>query len=155
VTFAAGEHFVGIETAPPWFVPEGLKLDYDLLWLRARTLTQAWIEVEVNASDPRPRSTPETAWIAREGVSFRPWAEFLLEVYSVEALDPESNPIRTNPHPDAEATGKSSGRPLRPLAVRGNWLRVEAADGTEANRATGWVRWRGDGVLLVSFSMLS
>ena len=155
VTFAAGDHFVGIATAPPWFAPEGLKLDYDLLWLRARTLTRSWIEVEVNAIDPRPRFVPETAWVARESVTFRPWTEFLLDVFSVETLDPDENPIRGAPRPDAEAVGDSSGRPLRPLAIRGDWIRVEAVEGTEADRAEGWIRWRGDGRLLVSFSMLS
>ena len=155
VTFSAGDHFVGIATAPPWFAPEGLKLDYDLLWLRARTLTPVWIEVEVNTLDPRPRFVPETAWVAREAVSFRPWTEFLLEVFSVETLDPAANPIRAAPRMDSEVVGDSTGRALRPLAIRGDWLRIEAVEGTEADRTEGWVRWRGSSELLLSFSMLS
>lgn len=155
VTFAAGDHFVGIATAPPWFAPEGLKLDYDLLWLRARTLTRAWIEVEVNTIEPRPRFVPETAWVAREAVTFRPWTEFLLEVFSVETLDPAANAVRAAPHGDSEVVADSDGRALRPLAIRGEWLRVEAVEGTEADRFEGWVRWRGSSELLVSFSMLS
>lgn len=155
VVFAADEHHVGISSAPPWFAPEGLKLDYDLLWLRARTLTRFWIEVEVNTLDPRPRFVPETAWVAREAVSFRPWSEFLLEVFSVETTGPADNPLRSGPAAEAEVVGDSSGLPLRPLALSGDWLRVEAVEGGETDRPRGWIRWRGDGVLLVSFSLLS
>ena len=56
---------------------------------------------------------------------------------------------------DSEVVGDSTGRALRPLAIRGDWLRIEAVEGTEADRTEGWVRWRGSSELLLSFSMLS
>ncbi|MEQ9570257.1 MAG: hypothetical protein RLN75_08725 [Longimicrobiales bacterium] len=155
VTFAESPHFVGIATAPPWFAPEGMKLDYDLLWLRAETLTRNFIEVVVNGTEPRPRFTPRTAWVDRHAVRFRPWAEFLLDVYSVETLEPAGNPLRSAPAPDAPERGPSADLPLRPLAIRGEWMRVEGADAREAGLPTGWIRWWRDGRLLVSFSLLS
>jgi hypothetical protein len=73
----------------------------------------------------------------------------------VGVVHPPLDPERPLFFAEAEVTGASSELTLRPLAVRGERLRVEALEGTEADRAAGWVRWRGDGVLLVSFSMLS
>lgn len=155
VTFAESPHFVGIATAPPWFAPEGMKLDYDLLWLRAETLTRNFIEVVVNAGEPRPRFTPRTAWVDRHAVHFRPWAEFLLDVYSVETLEPADNPLRSAPAMDAPERGPTIDLPLRPLAIQGEWMRVEGADAREVGLPTGWIRWWRDGRLLVSFSLLS
>lgn len=155
VTFADGDHFVGIATAPPWFAPEGLKLDYDLLWMTAETLTRDWVEVVVNTMDPLPRTTPRTAWVSRADARFRTWSEFLLEVHSVETLDPESNPLRDTPNDTAPGTGSTAGLPLRALAIRGDWMRVEGADAKEVRLPTGWIRWRADGRLLVRFSLLS
>ncbi len=155
VTFAAGDHYVGIASAPPWFAPEGVKLDYDLLWLKAETLTRNFIEVEVNSLEPRPRFTPRTAWIAREAVRFRPWAELLLDVHSVEILDPVAHPLRTQPSPEAPPEGDAAGMPLRPLAIQGEWMQVEEAEGRESGLLRGWIRWWQDGRLLVSFSFLS
>lgn len=155
VTFQAGAHHVGIATAPPWFAPEGVKLDYDLLWLKAETLTRDYIEVEVNSLEPRPRFTPRTAWIAREAVRFRPWAELLLDVHSVEILDPVAHPLRSNPSAEASAEGDAAGIPLRPLAIQGEWMQVEEAEGRESGLLRGWIRWWQDGRLLVSFSFLS
>lgn len=155
VTFAEGDHFVGIATAPPWFAPEGLKLDYDLLWMTAETLTRHWVEVVVNTMEPLPRMTPRTAWVSRADAQFRTWSEFLLEVYSVETIDPESNPLRDSPDGAAPGTGSTDNLPLRPLAIQGDWMRVEGADAQEVGLPTGWIRWRADGRLLVRFSLLS
>lgn len=155
VTFATGDHAVEIATAPPWFAPEGLKLDYDLLWLRAETVTRDWIEVVVNSADPRPRFAPRTLWVAREAVHFEPWSTFLLTVFSVETLDPDTNPLRSSPSADAPAEESTATLPLRPLAIRGDWMRVEGADARELGLPRGWIRWWGDGRLLVSFSLLS
>lgn len=155
VTFVAGDHFIGIGTAPPWFSPAGMKLDYDLLWMRAETLTRDWVEVEVNTMEPRPRMTPRTAWVARAAVDFHPWPDFLLRVHSVEATDAASNPLRHAPFDEADAVAGFGEQPLLPLALRGEWIQVESLDSTESDRTTGWLRWTRDGRMLVRFALLS
>lgn len=50
LTFLQGQHYLDVATAPPWFQPEVLKLDYDLLYVRAVSLRAHWIEVIVNRS---------------------------------------------------------------------------------------------------------
>ncbi len=155
VTFAAGDHYIGIEYAPPWFAPTGMKLDYDLLWLYAETLTRNWIEVEVNAVEPRPRMTPRTVWIAREAVAFHPWPEFLLRVYSIETLDPERNPVRGSPDDDGERLPGFEPQPLLPITIRGEWVEVETLHESEAERRTGWLRWSLNGRIAISFALLN
>lgn len=155
VTFVESDHFVDIATAPPWFVPGGLKLDYDFLWLTAETVTRDWVEVVVNTVEPRPRMIPRTAWVSRTDANFSTWTEFLLEVHSVETTDPESNPLRGVPDDSAAAVGTTDNISLRALAIQGDWMRVEEADAREVGLPTGWIRWRADGRLLVRFSLLS
>lgn len=45
VRFGPGLPSVDIVEAPPWLVPERLKMDYELFHLRVVTLTAAWAEV--------------------------------------------------------------------------------------------------------------
>jgi hypothetical protein len=155
VTFVVGPHFIDIGYAPPWFAPETLKLDYDLLVLRAETLTRSWIEVVVNELDPRPRFIPRTVWVEREAVEFRPWSEFLLDVYSVEPLETSPNPLRSGPGDSFPIVAPTAGAQWHPIAVRGDWLQVDAVEAPEPGGPRGWIRWRRDERLLLRFSLLS
>ena len=67
ITFEQGPWYVDIATAPPWLVPETLKLDYDLLLFRAHTVRRDFVarpgwRGTGSASGPGPsscwRSTP-------------------------------------------------------------------------------------------------
>jgi hypothetical protein len=154
LTFRQGAHHVEIATAPPWFVPEVLKLDYDALFLRAVTLSHDWVEVVVNTSETLPRMIPRTMWVRREAVAFRPWAAFLLDVAAVEPLDQEANPIRTGPSDEA-AVLSAAWLPVRPLAVQGDWLLVSTLGLADRIPPAGWLRWRGEDRLLVAYAILS
>jgi len=155
LTFVAGLHNVDLATAPPWFAPEGMKLDYDLLYLRAVQLTRYWVQVVVNATSERPRSFPRTAWVARDAVSFRTWPEFLLDVYSVEVVDPADNPLREGPGEGFATLGSLGGIPLHVEAIQGSWAKVSRADGNESDPRRGWIRWTDGDVLLVTYDLLS
>lgn len=148
ITFEQGPWYVDIATAPPWLVPETLKLDYDLLLFRAHTVRRDFVEVVVNGLDGR------TAWVARDRIRFRPWSEFLLEVYAVEALDGVSNPVRLKPL-DHAAVLAEAVLPLRPLAMRGDWLQVTTDGLADRIAPTGWIRWRDGERLLVTWALLS
>jgi hypothetical protein len=154
LTFRQGEHHVEIATAPPWFVPEVLKLDYDVLFLRTVTLAHDWVEVVVNTSAELPRMTPRTMWVRREAVAFRPWVAFLLDVAAVEPLDLEANPVRTGPD-DGAAVLSEAWVPVRPLAVQGDWLLVSTLGLADRIPPAGWLRWRSGDRLLVAYAILS
>jgi hypothetical protein len=148
VTFRAGPHHVSVATAPPWFVPEAMKLEYGLLHLRARTLTRHWIEVVVN------ERTGTTRWVDRSAVTFEPWPVFLLGVVTVEVTDPQANPIRSGPDEAAPIRARTSAL-LRPLAVQGDWLQVGPSPLASAQVPVGWIRWRDEKRLLITYSLLS
>lgn len=148
VVFVQGEHHVEISYAPPWFVPAHMKLDYDLLLLRALTVSQNWIEVVVNEHDGR------TAWILRHDLELRLWHAFLLSVVAVETLDPATNPIRIKPLDHAAILADGANALLKPLAVRGDWLLVETHQMADRIQPTGWIRWREGDRLLVDYSLL-
>jgi hypothetical protein len=148
VTFGDGVPHVEIATAPPWLVPEHLKMDYELFVLRALTLTADWVEVVGNST------TGETWWIARSDVHFVSWPQYLLSVTSVETLDAEENPVRYRPHDEAGVLS-SSWAPLPPLAVQGDWLRVATINLADRIQPSGWIRWRSDDRLLVVCNPLS
>lgn len=149
LTFGQGEHFVEIATAPPWFWPEVMKLDYNLLYLRAKTLSKSWLEVVVN------RDTGRTAWVSRHAVDFIHWPDFLLDVFAVELIDPANNPMRIKPLLHASPVALPPRAQLRPLAVQGDWLQVALLGEDGQSGQTGWIRWRKDERLLIRYSLLS
>lgn len=148
VRFAAAQPSVGIAEAPPWLVPERLKMDYELFLLRAVSLTPQWVEVIGNAT------TGETWWVARDDVGISTWPEFLLGVSSVEAFDPEANPVRARPL-DGSPVLSSARASVRVLAVTDEWLRVDTSRLADRMPPEGWMRWRRGDRLLVTFDSLS
>ncbi|MBK8498679.1 MAG: hypothetical protein IPL52_07645 [Flavobacteriales bacterium] len=148
IVFVQGEYHVEIAYAPPWFVPAHLKLDYDLLLVRAVTIAQNWIEVVVNEQDGR------TAWLFRQDLELRLWHEFILGVVAVEILDPSVNPIRLKPLEHAAVLADGADALLKPLAVQGDWLMVSTNGLADRIVPTGWIRWRDGEKLLVDYSLL-
>lgn len=148
VRFGPGQPSVTVTEAPPWFEPEHLKIDYELLDLRVLTLGREWVEVIGNSR------TGETWWVNRADVTFASWPEHLLGVSSVEVLDPETNAIRVRPLDDSPIMATTTD-PLPPLAVSGDWLKVATHALADRMPPEGWIRWRRGDRLLVSYSPLS
>lgn len=148
LTFKRGDYHIDIATAPPWFVPESFKLDYDLLTMRAKTLARQWIEVVVN------QQTGETRWVSRQAVDFQPWPDFLLNVVAVEVPNPDINPIRARPFEAASVVAKTTAL-LQPLAVQGEWLQVGPSMLGDEAAPKGWIRWTDGERLLLVYSLLS
>ncbi|MBP6310872.1 MAG: hypothetical protein KA408_01280 [Flavobacteriales bacterium] len=148
LTFAKGEHFTNITSAPPWFLPAHMKLDYDLLLLKVITLARNWVEVEVNMLDGTTR------WVDRQELEIVLWPEFISTVGSVEILDPVSNPIRIKPLDHASVLADGAGALLNPLAVQGDWLMVGTSELADRIAPTGWIRWRDGERLLVRYNLL-
>ena len=147
LTFKDARHFVDLATAPPWFVPQYLKLDYGILQLVAVTVQKNWIEVIVN------KTNGKKAWLYKEDVGFKYWPEFLLEVNSVELLNPTDFPprIKSIDHASPIQNLNYDGI-FYPVAVKDDWLQVHPDKEVDHDI---WIRWKRDGVLLVKYSMLS
>ncbi|KAA3618230.1 MAG: hypothetical protein DWP94_14645, partial [Flavobacterium sp.] len=69
-----------IATAPPWLVPDHLKLDYDMLYFRIVSVTEEFVEVLVNTQNG------QTSWVAKRAGNMLLWPDFLLRIHSVEFL---------------------------------------------------------------------
>lgn len=147
LTFKDARHFVDIATAPPWFAPQYMKLDYGILQLVAVTVQTNWIEVIVN------KTNGQTSWVYRPDVGFSYWPDFLLHVQSVELLNPTDFPPRIKPmdHASPDQSVDHNGI-FYPVSVKDDWLQVYPDKEVDHDI---WVQWRRDGVLLVKYSSLS
>jgi hypothetical protein len=112
------------------------------------TLAPSWVEVVVSTR------TGETYWVDRSAVRFVSWAELLVSVPAVEAIDAEATPVRVRPTDEADALSTAAA-PLPPLAVNGEWLKVSIHHLADRIQPEGWIRWRRGDRLLVRYSPLS
>lgn len=158
IAFVATSYGPAIGYAPPWFFPEVVKLDYNLFYLRARTLQRHWVEVVVNKSDGR------TAWMLAEDADFVSWPEFIVNAFSVERTAADHNPLRARPFEYADPlTDQGDDAPgegfLEPLAVKERWLRVRRhahlGSAPDDKAVTGWIIWREADRLCITYSLLS
>ena len=138
-----------IVEAPPWLLPAHMKLDYDILLLRVLALSRTAVEVEVNA--PLRMSK----WVPRDQVDVLLWPEFLLAVHSIEPIGTDDLVVRVKPLDHASEVAVREDAILRPLLVRGQWIKVSAEQLDHDQGVTGWLRWTDGDRLLISYALLS
>ncbi|MCB0795570.1 MAG: hypothetical protein KDB88_12610 [Flavobacteriales bacterium] len=149
VVFAQGTGMFAIVEAPPWLLPAHMKLDYDILLLRVLALSRTAVEVEVNA--PLRMSK----WVPRDQVDVLLWPEFLLAVHSIEPIGTDDLVVRVKPLDHASEVAVREDAILRPLLVRGQWIKVSAEQLDHDQGVTGWLRWTDGDRLLISYALLS
>lgn len=137
-----------ISTAPPWFMPVHMKMDYGIMFVKIKTVHRHSLEVEVN------KETGRTALISKTNGRVVFWPEFLVSVYSIELKDKNLQKIRVKPL-DYAGEVKDSYTILKPVAIRDNWIHVHLMDNDQNRVGKGWVKWREEGRLLVNYSLLS
>lgn len=137
-----------IATAPPWLVPDHLKLDYDMLYFKVQSISHDFIEVVVNTT------TNQTAFVDRYAGKLQYWPEFLLGVHSVEFLDTSTQIVHAR---SFEASGVI-GTPfsfMKPTKIMHNWMHVELLNDNFDTVANGWIQWKNEKKLLIRYSLLS
>ena len=90
--------------APPWFACEIFKQDYQIGYLELLTKSQDRVEVIVNKFDRK------STWVDKSEVEVMDLPDFLLNMFSVEALDSESNPFKTKTSGSCRYRNTSSRR---------------------------------------------
>ena len=134
--------------APPWLVPEHLKLDYDVLYFQLLSVGRDFAELEVN------KHTGQTAFVPREEGAIYYWPEFLLSVHSVEFEEGAEQKVYIKPLAHASlATTQFTF--MRPIRIRDNWMQVELQDENYSAVGTGWIKWQNNGKILVEYSLFS
>ncbi len=146
--FKRSETDITISYAPPWFVPAHMKMDYEILKLRLISVSHDFIEVVVN------ERTGQTAYMDRSKNKLQFWPEFLLSVSSVEPISRENNPVRVKPLTHAGLVTKQYAF-LKPLNIKREWMRVELLNDNFKSLGKGWIKWQGEGELLIKYSLLS
>ncbi len=150
LTFYQGKYYIDIAYAPPYFMPEKIKLDYDMLFMKVITVTRNFLEVEVNVS------THQTAWINKDGADYFPWPEFLLNMHSIEVIDAANNPLRVKPLDYAGLyVTTESELLLQVVMVKGDWVKVQTNGDSGKTPEYAWVKWKEGNQLLITYSILS
>lgn len=133
--------------APPYLLPEYMKLDYGLFYFKAMGLSHDLVLIEVNKQDK------QTAYVAKSQGALLLWPEFLMSINSVEMLDP-SQSVKIKPL-DHASNVSASYTFLKPILVKEEWIQVVLQDDSMRTHGTGWIRWQQDGKLLISYTFLS
>ncbi|MBX2874217.1 MAG: hypothetical protein KTR30_19010 [Saprospiraceae bacterium] len=150
ITFKGSPNGIEIATAPPWLVPERLKLDYQIFHFLVIAQNRSFMQVVVNSTNG------QTAWMDKSQLSYQDWSSFLLAVYAIQPLDWDNNPLRSKPLTHASPLLEiDSGYILQPLTIEGNWIEVKILDQHHQTTGRAWLRWRSDTELLISYELLS
>lgn len=137
-----------ISYAPPWLVPEHLKLDYDILYFKIQSLSDDFAEVTVNTG------TQQTFFVDRSAGKIIYWPDFLLQVHSVEFTDPGIQKVRVKPLSYA-GEDLTAFQLMVPVIVKDEWMLVELFDDNYEQVGQGWIQWKKDNQLLITYSLLS
>jgi len=137
-----------IATAPPWLVPAHLKLDYDILYFKVMSVTEEFVELEVNTQ------TKQTAFANKRSGKLMYWPTFLFSINSVEFLNHETQKVYVKPI-DHASTVIQSYSFMRPLKIKQHWMYVLLKNDDFNTVGKGWIKWNDNGKLLISYSLLS
>ena len=139
---------IGIRTAPPWLVPEYLKMDYEIALFKVICLSHNFLEVEVN------KTNGQTMHVSRQAGEFLSWPEFLMQTNTLELLDPAVQRVRVKPL-DYAGEQPMSYRYLQALEVRDEWMFVALLNSDFQQIGKGWIQWKSGWKWLIRYSMLS
>ncbi|WP_158858866.1 hypothetical protein [Lunatibacter salilacus] len=149
ITFKKSEYGgFDIATAPPYLVPEHLKLDYDVLYFKALSVTEDFVEIEVNGH------SKQTAFVSKSSGMLSFWPDFFLSINSVEFLNSNTQTIYVKPLDHAGKVIQSYSF-MKPLLVRQDWMYVTLLNDNFEPVGKGWVKWKENGELLISYSFFS
>lgn len=83
----------------------------------------------------------------KEYLVFRRWDEYLLSSFAVgfNVLD---NPLLETPSIESKKVPVNEKTPYHPIEIKGEWLKVRWK--IDEKESTGWIKWKRDGLLIVS-----
>lgn len=137
-----------INAAPPYLVPEHLKLDYDLLYFKVVSVTDEFLEVIVN------KNSEQSMFIDKNAGKIYYWPEFLLIVNSVEFLDPINQQLFVKPLLHAGKVNVNYSL-LKPLRIESEWMFVSLLNDDLESVGKAWIIWNDKKRLLIQYNLLS
>jgi len=139
---------ITIKYAPAYFFPEIVKLDYGVLMIKVLTSGKFMIEVVIN------QETGQTVLLDKFSGDLIYWPEFIISINSVEMLEKYPQKILVKPLENA-SINSTSYEFLQPIAVRGEWLKVNLTDEDFSILDQGWIRWKSNEELLIKYNLFS
>lgn len=147
ITFSIIHNQVNIQTAPPWLVPEYIKMDYETLLFRVTSEAKTMLEVIVN------KQTGRRLWVKKDALNFNYWPKFLLNCSSLKPLNSAQNPIRIKPLDHASVVSHIPNEPFRPITISQDWILVGIKVSEEQPQPLGWLRWKNQTEILITISI--
>lgn len=141
-------HSFEIATAPPWLVPKVLKMDYDLLYFSVVSVAEEFVEIIGNETNQ------QTTFVAKQDGKVIYWPEFLLSIHSVEFL-PESNQTVYARDFNTASSIATPFQYMRPLQIKEDWMKVLLLDSDFKKIGKGWIQWKKDRKLQISYNLFS
>ena len=142
------------EQAQKWFSPETFSPDYSLFVMRVDTMIGKWYRVYVN------NETKTTLWTKKEAIKkFYAWPEFLINRTTAVEVGYMSQAVKKLPSDNAPTIKKLENEDcLEALEVQGEWIKVRTNTKLDCNTCkkpvkAGWIRWKKDGKLIISFAL--
>jgi len=137
------------------FRPFAFHQDNFLLVLKCTETTDRFFEVVVNEQTGLKKYVKANDPVLK----FETWEKFVLSVFAVN-FDKKANPLLEAPNGRVKSVAVPSDANFRPVETEGDWLKVrwgpDAAKTRDAMpNASGWIRWKNDGTLLVDFYYFS
>lgn len=77
----------------------------------------------------------------KDGIIYKPFPEFLVNVFAV-SFDAESNPMRSSIDGPKLQFSKSDNFLLRPLEIKGPWMKIKYEEISTDKEMEGWIKWR-------------
>lgn len=134
--------------APPWLVPEHYKPDYEIFYFKLISVGRDFVEVSVNDK------IQKISYLDRFAGEILYWPEFLLRVHSVELLSGSEQKIHIKPLDYAGEVNMKFDF-LKPVMIQDEWMSVELYDENYVRLGNGWIQWKKNNKLLISYSLLS
>ena len=149
ITFKRNEYGqFEIATAPPWLMPEIMKLDYEMLYFRIESVTSEFVEVIVNTQNRL------TYYLSRKTGKVLYWQDFLLGINSIEFLPETNENIRERPSTNSGIIAMEYNF-MRPIRIKEDWAEVILMDANFQKLGIGWIQWKRDSKLLIKYNLLS
>ena len=138
-----------------WLDPEQFFPAYDIFTLRVDTIAGKWMRIFVN------NGKGHTMWLmSAQGMTFIPWSiHFAKHTSAVEVVEGIVLTIH------AAASDKSAlirrtmpGDCFKVRTVKGDWMQVETSPDCNNNAKqirSGWIRWKRDNNILVTYSSIA
>ncbi len=137
-----------IAKAPPYIVPEYLKLDYDKLYFKIISITEDFVEVIVN------KTNGQTSYVDKHGGKVIYWPEFLLAMHSVEFFPNSKDKVHVRSFEDSGEVN-TPHKFMRPVQIKGAWMQVLLLDSDFKTIGKVWIQWKRNEKLLISHNILS